>query len=66
MSKLTWSDLRKLGRQDNAGRWYPCDEIREYFVGYRSPSRAWPNSYAKAALTLKFYKWLKENKPHLI
>ena len=65
-TNLTWADLRKLGKTDNANRWYPCEEISEYFVTIRSPSRAWPYSYAKAALTKKFYKWMMANHPDLI
>lgn len=59
---LGWSDIRNIGKQDKAGRWYPNDEVKEYFGAYRTPSRAWPNSYAKAAQTQKFAKWLAEHK----
>lgn len=62
---LDWSTLRGLGRTDNGGRWYPCEDIAEYFSAIRSPSRAWPHSYAKAAQTIKFAKWLAANKPEL-
>lgn len=62
---LGWGDLRRLGKQDNAGRWYPCDAIDDYFVGYRHPSRAWPYSYAHAAMTQKFARWLIANRPAL-
>jgi hypothetical protein len=60
---LEWSDIRQLGRSDNAGRWYPRQDIAEYFGSIRSPSRAWPWSYAKAAQTLKFARWLRERHP---
>lgn len=58
---LDWKDLRQLGKTDNGNRWYPYDDIAEYFSGIRSPSRAWPHSYAKAAMTQKFAKWLIAN-----
>lgn len=68
--QLTWSDLRKLGRSDNGSNfhypsWYPNADIASYFDHIRAPSRAWPHSYAKAAQTQKFYKWLKENRADL-
>lgn len=65
MRILTWPDLRALGRTDNAGRWYPREDIAEYFAGIRSPSRAWPYSYARAAMTRKFATWLAANKPEI-
>ena len=59
---LDWSDLRALGRSDNGNRWHPSVEsIKSYFDGYRSPSRGWPHSYAKAAQTVKFARWLRAN-----
>jgi len=54
---LTFSDLKHYGSWDRAGRWYPSEDIAEYFNHIRSPSRAWPYSYAKAACTVKFMKW---------
>lgn len=65
METLTQSQVRALGRFDNASRWYPDEEIAEYFRSIRSPSRAWPYSYYKAAFTKKFVKWLRENRPAL-
>lgn len=62
---LTWVTIRKVGSSDGAGRWYPVSEIAEYFAHLRSPSRAWPNSYAKAAQTAKFAKWLLVNNNEL-
>ena len=61
MDTLSWAHLRALGRADNGGRWYPREDIAPYFNGLRAPSRAWPNSYAKAAQTAKFAKWLRVN-----
>ena len=61
MEALTQSQVRALGSFDSASRWYPAPEIAEYFRSIRSPSRAWPYSYYKAAFTKKFAKWLKEN-----
>jgi hypothetical protein len=63
MKNLNWQDIRAIGKTDNAGRWYPCDDIVEYFATIRSPSRAWPHSYAKAAQTAKFARWLIVNRP---
>lgn len=65
MQTLNWQDLRALGRSDNANRWMPRPDIAEYFSAIRSPSRAWPHSYAKAAQTQKFAKWLLANRPEL-
>jgi hypothetical protein len=65
MKNLDWNSIRKIGRQDSANRWYPSPEIAEYFSALRAPSRAWPHSYAKAAQTAKFFKWLEEKKPEI-
>lgn len=62
---LTWSDLRRLGKTDNANRWFPREEIASYFSSIRYPSRAWPHSYARAAMTKKFARWLSNNHPEL-
>ena len=62
---FTWTTIRKIGKSDNAGRWYPCADVAEYFAGIRAPSRAWPNSYAKAAQTKKFAAWVAANRPEL-
>ena len=62
---LTWTTIRSIGKQDNAGRWYPCDDVAPYFVSLRAPSRAWPHSYAKAAQTKKFASWLLVNRPEI-
>ena len=63
MKTLDWKSIRAIGRTDNAGRWYPCEDIVEYFATIRSPSRAWPHSYARAAQTAKFARWLIVNRP---
>jgi hypothetical protein len=65
MKKLDWSQVYKIGKTDNGNRWYPSENVAEYFSAIRSPSRAWPHSYAKAAQTLKFSKWLAENRPEI-
>ena len=65
---LDWPDLwgpyLQLKR-DNAGRWAPGDAtpdtVARYCYQYRSPSRAWPHSYAKPLLTRKFARYLCEN-----
>jgi hypothetical protein len=63
IKQLDWVGIRSLGKQDKAGRWYPDESIANYFSTIRSPSRSWPNSYAKAAQTIKFAKWLVLNQP---
>ena len=65
MKTLTWIDMRKIGRSDNARRWFPNPDIAEYFSNLRAPSRVWPHSYAKAAQTKKFAVWLLENRPDI-
>jgi len=62
---LNWKDINGIGRTDSAGRWYPNEDVAEYFNAIRSPSRAWPHSYAKAAQTLKFSNWLFANRLEL-
>lgn len=64
-TKLDWADIYRLGKTDSAKRWMPDAEIANYFRPIRAPSRAWPWSYAKAAQTLKFAKWLREHHPDL-
>jgi len=54
-------DLRWIGEYDDVGRWYPHNRYREYFSHIRPPSRNFPLSYARAAQTKKFAKWLIQN-----
>lgn len=63
MKTLDWKDIYKLGTMDKARRWYPQEDIAPYFGSIRNPSAAWPWSYAKAAQTQKFAKWLLVNRP---
>jgi hypothetical protein len=63
MRKFTWGDLYHLGKYSTGKKWYPIKEIERYFAYIRPPSHAFPWSYAKAALTYKFYNWLQENEP---
>jgi len=63
MKTLNWQSIRAFGKTDSAGRWYPDADVAEYFAAIRSPSRAWPHSYARAAQTAKFARWLAENRP---
>lgn len=63
MKTLDWVTIRSIGSSDNANRWYPNSEVSEYFTHLRSPSRAFPHSYARSAQTVKFAKWLIVNKP---
>lgn len=65
MKKLAWPDIRKIGTIDNGNRWFPIADIKEYFDPLRTPSRAWPHSYAKAAQTVKFAKWCIVYRPVL-
>lgn len=55
--------------KDNGGRWYPSEKTQEYVKAYletvRTPSRAWPLSYAKALLSQKFAKMVCEQEPAL-
>lgn len=55
--------------KDKGGRWEPTasapEYVHEYLRGIRSPSRAWPLSYAKALLTQKFAKLVCEQDPAL-
>ena len=44
---LNWQDIRALGKTDSAGRWYPNEDIAEYFKTLRAPSRAYPHSEAQ-------------------
>ena len=62
---LNWQDIRALGRTDSGGRWYPNEDIAEYFNPIRAPSRAYPYSYARAAQTNKFANWLFANRLEL-
>ena len=64
---LNWKDLFNLASKDNGGRWHANEgtPAARYIEenGYRSPSRAWPFSHAKALMTRKFAKWLVTNHP---
>jgi len=62
IESFCWSDIKSFTTQDSAGRIYPCEhtwaDIYIRLGGYRSPSRSWPNSYARPLMTRKFAKWL--------
>jgi hypothetical protein len=62
---LNWQDLRSLGTTGAGGGWHPDEDIAGYFKNLRTPSRAWPHSYARAAQTYKFRDWLLQNKPEI-
>jgi hypothetical protein len=65
-SVLNWDDLHKLGmRKGSSKAWYPDESIAEYFINIRTPSNAWPHSYARAAQTYKFRDWLLEKRPEI-
>jgi hypothetical protein len=61
---LRWEDIKKIGYYKGQ-QWHPDASIWEYFRSLRRPSHAWPHSYANAARTYKFAKWLKENRPEM-
>ena len=62
-----WNDFAMV--KDNGGRWFPSDNTpayaSEFLTGHRSPSRAWPLSYAKPMLSQKFAKLVVEHDPVL-
>jgi len=68
---LDWPNLWKdLGMtKDKGGRFFPSEDtpewVHDYCTQFRSPSRAWPYSYAKPLLTKKFAKLLCEKDPQL-
>jgi hypothetical protein len=67
---LKWNQLASIWlKKDRAGRFTPTDDapkwLHEYLSNYRTPSRSWPFSYAKACLSQKFAKVLSEKEPDL-
>lgn len=66
-TRLDWEDIHRLGRCDKGNRWFPRHEywkdLEGYLWAYRSPSRNWPWSYAKALMTYKAAEWILENRP---
>lgn len=64
VEKLPDGAHTKLGKYDNAGRWYPKPEyeLPDTF-NVRSPSRSWPYSYLKHVYTKKYAKILALHKP---
>jgi len=68
---LVWNDLwTHFGmNRDNGGRYFPGKKTQDYVCKYldhfRTPSRSWPNSYAKAMLTQKFAKLVVKHEPAL-
>ena len=56
-------------KKDKGDRWEASSEtpeyVKEYLSNYRTPSRAWPLSHAKAMLSQKFAKLVVENDPEL-
>ena len=66
IKKIDYETAREYGEWDNAGRWYPDDEFRvPGSFEVRTPSRAYPTSYFKHFLTLKYARMLARNKPDL-
>lgn len=64
--QLVWKDIYRVMTSDNGHRWYPNDPVvSEYLQTHaiRSPSRTYPNSFAKAVMTKKFAKWAVANHP---
>lgn len=70
-STLEWNDLwTHFGMNpDNGDRYFPGEKTQDYVCKYlgsiRTPSRRWPNSYAKAMLTQKFAKLVVRHEPAL-
>jgi len=70
-STLVWKDIwTHFGmNRDNGGRYFPGEKTQDYVCEYlghiRTPSRSWPNSYAKAMLTQKFAKLVVKHEPAL-
>jgi hypothetical protein len=67
IEKLPDGSHQKLGRYDNAKRWYPFDDVYNLPGAFtvRSPSRAWPFGYLKHIYTRKFAGILAQHKPLL-
>jgi len=59
---LGWRDLSTLLKQDNGNRYTArTGTIAEQYInenGYRTPSRAWPNSHATPLMTKKFARYV--------
>lgn len=49
-----------VGSYDKSGRWYPEGKDEEVMAPVRSPSRSFPYSYLKAALTIKHCAALRD------
>lgn len=64
IEKLPDGAHAKLGRYDNAGRWYPHPDYQvPGSFEVRSPSRSWPYGYLKHVYTKKYAKLLALYKP---
>lgn len=67
MNKLNFDTVRKMGHFDGANRFYLDPEfITDTSRAVRTPSRAWPYSILKHAMTCKYYKSLSEAQLKLI
>lgn len=52
-----WPEIFKLCKRDSAGRYWPKTPFARAYIekcGIRTPSRAWPHSYAKALMSKRF------------
>ncbi len=62
-----WSEFGM--EKDSGDRWFDSEStqswVKEYLSNYRTPSRSWPLSYAKAMFSQKFAKLIVENEPEL-
>lgn len=54
-----------LGDFDKDGRWYPRNEIEQYFHAVLPPSKTWPLSWFQAAKTKQFITWLRHYRPQV-
>ena len=64
MNTLQWQHLNRIGKSDNAKRYYPTSAPAAEYVeqhSYRRPSARYPYSYARALMTKKFIVWASAN-----
>jgi len=63
---LSKREVYSVGKFDKSSKFYPYEEfvVKGSFL-VRSPSRAYPYSYYKHTLTLKYAKLLAKHRPDL-
>lgn len=65
LKPLSNTQVCALGDFDKDGRWYPRDNIEQYFHNMLPPSKTWPLSWFQAAMTTRFANWLRRNRPQM-